>query len=148
MTQYFSAIPVFGDQKLNSARAQLAGYGVGIEYKNLTEESFSWALNEVLYNKKYSENVKLVSKRFLDKPQHPLDLAAFWVEYVIRHNGAPHLHSSAQYLNTIQFHNLDVFAIFLFGLLIVLAIPFMVIKKICKLICGDKKLIDKKLKKK
>lgn len=118
-----------------------------MEYKNLTETSFSWALNEVLYNKKYTENVKLVSKRFLDKPQHPLDLATFWVEYVIRHNGAPHLHSSAQYLNSIQLHSWDAFAILFAGIvLVLLVIPCMAIKIIKKLICGDKKSVDKKLK--
>jgi UDP:flavonoid glycosyltransferase YjiC (YdhE family) len=41
-------IPIFGDQKLNMARAELLGYGIKVDYSNLTEASFSWALEEVL----------------------------------------------------------------------------------------------------
>ena len=41
-------IPIFGDQELNMARAQRAGYGLTVNYRNLTEDALSWALNEVL----------------------------------------------------------------------------------------------------
>lgn len=30
-----------------------------------------------------------------DRPIEPLDLAVFWVEYVMRHKGAPHLRLAA-----------------------------------------------------
>lgn len=45
-------IPIFGDQELNMARAQKAGYGLTVNYQNLTQEALTWALNEVLYNPK------------------------------------------------------------------------------------------------
>jgi UDP:flavonoid glycosyltransferase YjiC (YdhE family) len=45
-------IPIFGDQRLNMARAQTAGWGVRVDYTNLTGSSFSWALKEVLENPK------------------------------------------------------------------------------------------------
>lgn len=41
-------IPVFGDQTLNMLRAENAGYGVSIAFKNLTETSITWALDEML----------------------------------------------------------------------------------------------------
>jgi glucuronosyltransferase len=43
-------IPIFGDQRLNMARAVSAGYGVQLEYDNITAESLRWAVNEVLEN--------------------------------------------------------------------------------------------------
>lgn len=104
-------IPIFGDQKFNAARVVANGIGVKVDYKNLTETSFTWALNEVLANSKYTKRVEELSKRFHDKPNHPLDLAKFYVEYVLRHKGAPFLTSSATYLNFFEIHNLDVFAI-------------------------------------
>lgn len=45
-------IPIFGDQELNMARAQRAGYGLTVNYKNLTQEALTWALNEVLTDPK------------------------------------------------------------------------------------------------
>lgn len=43
-------IPVFGDQPKNIVRMTTAGYGIGLDYDNLTETSVSWAINEVLSN--------------------------------------------------------------------------------------------------
>ena len=45
-------IPIFGDQELNLARAERAGYGLTVNYRNLTEDALTWALKEVLYNPK------------------------------------------------------------------------------------------------
>lgn len=45
-------IPVFGDQTLNMKRAVNAGYGVHIDYKNVTESSITWALDTVLSSNK------------------------------------------------------------------------------------------------
>jgi hypothetical protein len=52
-------IPVFGDQTLNMASAQSAGYAVLLSYSNITAESVSWALKEILENNRY-----LISKCF------------------------------------------------------------------------------------
>ena len=76
-------IPIFGDQKTNAARSVLNGYGVRVDYNNLTETSLTWALNEILNNEKYTKRVQELSKVFRDKPQHPVDLAKYYVEYVI-----------------------------------------------------------------
>lgn len=46
-------IPIFGDQELNMARAERAGYGLTVNYRNLTKDALTWALNEVLHNPKY-----------------------------------------------------------------------------------------------
>ena len=46
-------IPVLGDQKLNMARAVAAGYGILLDYANVTAESLDWALKEVLENSRY-----------------------------------------------------------------------------------------------
>jgi glucuronosyltransferase len=45
-------IPIFGDQRLNMKRAQVGGYAVLLELKNVTKESLLWALNEALHNPK------------------------------------------------------------------------------------------------
>lgn len=45
-------VPIFGDQLANLDNARREGWGVWIDYRNLTEGSFSWGLKEVLNNPK------------------------------------------------------------------------------------------------
>lgn len=43
-------IPLTADQKLNTAKSVLSGIGVKLDYKNVTKDSLTWALNELLHN--------------------------------------------------------------------------------------------------
>lgn len=47
-------IPVIGDQQLNVLWTVSKGFGVLLDFSNVTSESVSWALNEVLNNPRYS----------------------------------------------------------------------------------------------
>ncbi|KAJ8980271.1 hypothetical protein NQ317_005129 [Molorchus minor] len=85
------ALPIFGDQKMNAARAQMNGIGISLSYSDLTEENFAETLDLLLNDQTYSENAKRRSKLMKDRPVKPKDLAVYWTEYIIRHNGAPHL---------------------------------------------------------
>lgn len=58
---------------------------------------------------RYSRQAKVTSTRFKDRPLPPLDLAKYWVEYIARHKGAPHLRSAGQELPFIMYHNVDAF---------------------------------------
>ncbi|KAJ9601566.1 hypothetical protein L9F63_000309, partial [Diploptera punctata] len=105
-------IPFFGDQFVNVARATAAGIGVTLEFRNISAESVTWALREVLDNPKYRENMQKLSRIFRDQPLPPLEQAVFWTEYVIRHKGAPHMRSAALDLTWYQkfvFHSYNVF---------------------------------------
>lgn len=57
---------------------------------------------------RYAENVKQRSKTMQDTPIKPMDLAMFWIEYVLRHRGAPHLKSVALDLPFYKRWTLDV----------------------------------------
>lgn len=142
-------IPIFGDQKFNAARSSMMGYGVRVDYSNLTESSLTWGLKEVINDIKYTDKVKELSSRFRDKPQHPVDLAKYYVEYVIRHDGAPFIQSSSTHLGFIQLNNIDVYAIIGAILFLFIFIPYFVLKKLLqKIFCsgGDTKK-QKKAKK-
>ena len=54
-----------------------------------------------------------------------LETAMYWIEYVIRHDGAPHLRSATQNLTWYQIYLLDVFA---FLAVVVLTFFFIVYK--------------------
>uniref|UniRef100_A0A182IX03 Aldehyde oxidase n=1 Tax=Anopheles atroparvus TaxID=41427 RepID=A0A182IX03_ANOAO len=76
----------------------------------LTEATFGKAVHEVVNNKIFATNVKTISRRLRDQPLAPMDTAKFWVEYVLRHDGAKHLISAAQDLSFVEYNNLDVYA--------------------------------------
>lgn len=62
----------------------------------------------------------------------PVETAVYWIEYVVRHKGAPHLRSAGLDLCFISYHNLDVFG-FMIGT--VLAVLFSVKWLICCMFC-------------
>jgi len=45
-------ISVFFDQKQNMKRAVLAGYGLKIDFNNVTTESLTWAIQEAIESPK------------------------------------------------------------------------------------------------
>ncbi|XP_031460374.1 UDP-glucuronosyltransferase 1-1-like isoform X1 [Phasianus colchicus] len=126
-------MPLFGDQMDNAKRVESRGAGLTLNILEMTSKDISDALKAVINDKKYKENIQRLSDLHLDRPIHPLDLAVHWVEFVMRHKGAPHLRPAAHDLNWIQYHSLDVFA---FLLAVVLLILFISVK--CCMFCCRK----------
>lgn len=119
---------------MNMARAEHLGWGAQVVYTNLTETSLSWAINEVLYNPKYEKNTNEIASRLRDQPQPPMEKAIYWVEYVLRHDGAYYMQTSAQYLNFIEYHNLDIYATFAAVIFLSIFIPIYVIRKFFRMV--------------
>ncbi|XP_058832777.1 UDP-glycosyltransferase UGT5-like isoform X2 [Topomyia yanbarensis] len=126
-------IPVFGDQYLNMAKAERGGYGLSVPYLEISEEHLFTAINAMLGDIKYKQNAQVISQRYRDQPQAPLDLAVFWVEYVIRHNGAKHIRTASMDLSFVQYHNLDVLAI-------LLGVPLLVFHLSARFLCRKKSI--------
>ncbi|EDW15705.2 uncharacterized protein Dmoj_GI10119 [Drosophila mojavensis] len=110
-------IPIFGDQFVNMARAEQLGYGVTVAFDKLTAETFHNAINQILSDPRYAQQMREMSARFKDQHETPLERAVYWVEHVTRQKGAKYLRSASQDLNFIQYHNLDVFAMIVGGLI-------------------------------
>ncbi|XP_044728495.1 UDP-glycosyltransferase UGT5-like [Chrysoperla carnea] len=134
-------IPALADQLLNMRKAEQQGLGILLDFKNITETSFSWALNELLNNPKYKNAMKETSKLFLDREIKPVDRAIYWVEHVIRNKGAHHLQSAAVHLTRPQLILLDVVAFFGAILLVILLTTYFtcrfILRKLCKLLFGN-----------
>lgn len=138
-------IPVFGDQHLNMARAEKIGIGVRMDLKNLDEVNFKAAVIEVLTNEKYTHRVKKMSELFRDQPQTPLDSAIFWVEYIARHGGAPHMKSTGQELSCIQYYNIDALMVIFTIIIIFIYALRRVFSMIRSVLCGSKQRCDPKV---
>ncbi|XP_067012668.2 UDP-glycosyltransferase UGT5 [Anabrus simplex] len=125
------AIPIMADQRSNANRATAAGYALMLETENITVQSLSWALSELLNNPSYQEKVKWLSALFRDQQQSPLEKAVYWTEYVLRHNGAPHLRSAALDLYWYQYYLLDVLAVLLVVPMLLLAGLILLCRTVC-----------------
>ncbi|XP_045650033.1 UDP-glucuronosyltransferase 1-6-like isoform X3 [Ursus americanus] len=124
-------LPLFGDQMDNAKRMETRGAGVTLNVLEMTSEDLANALKTVINDKSYKENIMRLSSLHKDRPIEPLDLAVFWVEFVMRHKGAPHLRPAAHDLTWYQYHSLDVIG---FLLAVVLGAVF-IAYKCCVLGC-------------
>ncbi|XP_074728598.1 UDP-glucuronosyltransferase 1A9-like isoform X2 [Strix uralensis] len=131
-------MPLFGDQMDNAKRVESRGAGLTLNILEMTSKDISTALKAVINDKKYKENIKRLSDLHLDRPIHPLDLAVHWVEFVMRHKGAPHLRPAAHDLNWIQYHSLDVIAFLLAVVLLSLFISLKCCLFCCRRLCCKK----------
>lgn len=112
-------IPIALDQFVNLNEAIKHGMGLVIGWHELTTENLDEAVTEVLNNPVYEENVAKLNSLILDQPQHPLERAVWWMEYLLRHPHNEDMRSPALGLNWFQYFLLDVIVLIL---LIVLAI--------------------------
>ncbi|PNF23058.1 UDP-glucuronosyltransferase 2B30 [Cryptotermes secundus] len=125
-------IPIYGDQGYNLAKIVSAGIGIKLDVANITTESVLWAVNEVLNNPRYRENMQRLSRIYRDQPLTPLEQAAFWTEYVIRHKGAPHMRSAALDLSWYQYFLLDVIAVLSLVAACVLSAVFLISRAVIR----------------
>lgn len=111
-------IPFFGDQPTNAAIVTKNGIGLKLDFGEFSAEIFEKTLNEVLYNKKYSENAKLRSKLMHDRPMKPMETAMYWIEYVLRHKDMQHLRSTGLKVRWYQYFYLDAVAVLVISLIV------------------------------
>ncbi|XP_065204365.1 uncharacterized protein LOC135834418 [Planococcus citri] len=132
-------IPFIYDQFINAKILVEKGAGIYVDYFAMDNNTFIDALREVVQNPKYSENMKKLSKIFKDRPIYPLDEALYWTEYVLKHQGAPHLRTAAADMPFYQYLLLDILTLMLVivvGFLYFLKYSF---KFIISLVCCRRK---------
>jgi glucuronosyltransferase len=137
-------IPIFGDQKGNLFKAEQAGFALPLSFNDLTEEILLDALNKLLNDPSYMKNAKKLSSIFLDQQNPPLERAVFWIEYVLRHQGAVHLRSAARDLSNIEYYSVDVIAVLLLGLLTSAYINFLILRAVLRKCFGSKPVSSSK----
>ncbi|KAF0022522.1 hypothetical protein F2P81_025148 [Scophthalmus maximus] len=106
-------LPLMFDQPDNFFRMKVRGVAKVLDLATVNKDNFLEALKEVLNEPSYSENMKKLSNLQRDQPIKPLDHAMFWIEFVMRHKGAPHLRTESYKMSTIQYYSIDVMAFLL-----------------------------------
>lgn len=99
-----------------------------ISNEELTEELLHKNILELTSNKSYRDNAKLISKRFNDRQNTPLETATYWIEYVLKHKGANFLKCPKRNMPWYKYFMIDI------GLFALLAI--WLLKKCLSMILG------------
>lgn len=126
------AIPVFGDQELNADTAVQSGYGLKIGYNDadFNENKLNNLIQELLNNPIYRENAQRISILFHDRPMTPMQSVVYWVEYVVRHKGAPHLRVAGVGMPWYKYFMVDVVVVLIFGLILLACILKYIFKRL------------------
>uniref|UniRef100_A0A3B4ZXA5 UDP-glucuronosyltransferase n=1 Tax=Stegastes partitus TaxID=144197 RepID=A0A3B4ZXA5_9TELE len=133
-------LPLFFDQPENIFRVKVKGAAVTVDIAMLDRQIFAEALMAVLNNSTYRENMQRLSRLHRDQPMKPLDQAVFWIEYVMRHKGAPHLRSQSYKMSWYVYNCVDVMAALLAAVLLVTFICVSVLRFLWRLIFRGKKV--------
>uniref|UniRef100_F6W899 2-hydroxyacylsphingosine 1-beta-galactosyltransferase n=2 Tax=Xenopus tropicalis TaxID=8364 RepID=F6W899_XENTR len=107
-------IPLFGDHYDTMTRVQAKGMGILLEWKKITEDTLFASLTEVIHNQSYQQQAVKLSTIHKDQPGHPVSRAVYWINYILRHNGADHLRAAIHNVSFYQYFLLDVVLLLLF----------------------------------
>uniref|UniRef100_A0A672F6D6 UDP-glucuronosyltransferase n=1 Tax=Salarias fasciatus TaxID=181472 RepID=A0A672F6D6_SALFA len=132
-------IPLFFDQPDNLSRLKAKGGAVVVNIATLDRHVLAEALEAVLHNSTYRENMQKLSRLQRDQPVKPLDKAVFWIEYVMRHKGARHLRTQSLKMSWIAYNSIDVLAALFAAVLLLLFICISVVKLMWRIIFPGRK---------
>ncbi|KAK7079176.1 hypothetical protein SK128_001480 [Halocaridina rubra] len=102
------ALPILGDQPRNAQNIDINKLGIALIWEELTEDLLVDTIEKIINTKMYEENMEVASRALRDQPQTPKERAVFWTEYIIRHQGAPHLRSPGAKLSWLEYLMIDV----------------------------------------
>ncbi|KAF9423654.1 hypothetical protein HW555_000980 [Spodoptera exigua] len=138
------AIPIFGDQFFNAERYEYLKIGKKLSMEKLTVEEFTNAINTVINDGSYRENIAKLRRIFQDEPMPPLERAVWWTEYVLRHGGARHLRGPAANMSWAEYLELELVFTVLLGLLAAISVLFISLRFLYKIVSGNTVTIQTK----
>ncbi|CAK1547656.1 unnamed protein product [Leptosia nina] len=100
-------IPMLGDQWYNVELYEQHKIGVKLDLETLTEEQLTKAIETVITDKSYKENIVKLKNLMSDQPQTALERAVWWTEYVIRNGGAKHLRAAGANLSWTEYYEIE-----------------------------------------
>ncbi|XP_038670163.1 UDP-glucuronosyltransferase 2A1-like [Scyliorhinus canicula] len=135
-------IPLLFDQFDNLFKLETRGAAKVIYVSTMQSSDLLQALNEVINNTSYRDNMQKLSALHRDQPESPMERAIFWIEYVARHKGAAHLRSESYRLPWYVYYCVDVMILLLSLLLMVTVLTILLLKKLCNIVRKKKQKIQ------
>lgn len=132
-------MPLLFDQFENVLKLETRGAAKVVDATKLTQKNFLEAIQEVLHNPSYRNNMKRLSALHRDKPMHPRDTAVYWIEFVMRHKGASHLRTESYKMPWYAYYSVDVISFLLAVFLMLTTIVVGLIRFLCFRLCSRRK---------
>ena len=138
-------LPMFSDQPVQANLVVYKKLGVAVDWRSIRakDKVLQNAINMVLNNKVYEENTKRLSAIMKDRKQSASQEGADWIEYALRHDGAPHLISETIDLSQYKLYMFDVF---IFLVLVVCLVVYVLLRLCCYVFCTCSRKIQVKEK--
>ncbi|XP_059056326.1 UDP-glucosyltransferase 2-like [Achroia grisella] len=130
-------LPMLVDQWYNVEQYVRLKIGLGLHMEELTENKFKTALDTVLNDKSYRNNIIKLRTLMADQPQTPLERAVWWTEHVLRHGGARHLRSPAANMSWTEYLELELIVYVLLFILTIIIVSVVYIMFLIKFIKGS-----------
>uniref|UniRef100_A0A5S6Q9P5 glucuronosyltransferase n=1 Tax=Trichuris muris TaxID=70415 RepID=A0A5S6Q9P5_TRIMR len=132
-------IPIYSEHRDYIVRATARNAGIMLPKSNLSKESVVDAVRTLTLDPRYKENAFAFKELLQDVPYTELEHAAFWVEFIFRHQEVPHARSGADDLNLLQYFLVDVIAFLLACLVAFAGVAYYCIKYTCRVcsLCGS-----------
>ncbi|XP_050098276.1 UDP-glycosyltransferase UGT5-like [Anopheles aquasalis] len=102
-------LPLAGDQEILVNRAVEAGYGLKLDYQNVTEDMVFEQIQRIMNDRSYRLAALQASRHFREQPQKPMEKVMYYIDFVLkRDGGVSYLRSGALYLSFWSRHVVDV----------------------------------------
>jgi UDP:flavonoid glycosyltransferase YjiC (YdhE family) len=102
------AMPVCGDGLTNADRVEFLGHGRSLSVSNFTSDDLYKTIQDILNNPNYATKINKASEILKNKPRHPRQEAAYWIEHVLEY-GNSHLRTTLSYMNLVEFLMVDIY---------------------------------------
>ncbi|XP_046737926.1 UDP-glucosyltransferase 2-like [Diprion similis] len=127
-------LPVFTDQYVHANKMASLGVGIKLNIHFVNRHDILKAIRTVVLDTSDKKRMMNLRNLLEDKPYDSLENAIWWTEHVIRHKGAPHLHSTTADEPWYQRQDMDIIFIISAGSLVTLSFVLVVFYKL--LICS------------
>ncbi|KAF2366602.1 UDP-glucuronosyl/UDP-glucosyltransferase [Trinorchestia longiramus] len=136
------AVPIAFDQHRNAARMIRKKLGLLLSWDTLTADDIVESMDILVNDTSYAERLRKLSAVLQDQKETPAERAVWWIEYVIRHQGAPHLQYPGKKLHFLQYICADVMFFLTVCLYIVYRLMKMIVMRLLQ-ICFKKQMQPK-----
>ncbi|XP_018014274.1 UDP-glucosyltransferase 2 [Hyalella azteca] len=120
-------LPVFGDQPGNMLKAEAQGWGLKLDWDELSHDRLRSAILRLIDDPVARQRVATIGALMRDRPTSPGDDIVWWTGYIIRTGGARHLQSGAVHVSWYQLYNVDVWAVVVLFVLLILWVEWKIV---------------------
>ncbi|CAG0884012.1 unnamed protein product [Cyprideis torosa] len=139
-------IPIGADQFFNTAYVKETLGSIQLLWGEITRDLVVKSIRTVANDKRYTAAAQERASILKEQLMTPLERGVYWTEYLIRHNGAPHLRNAGRDLNLVEYYSLDVYAFLLGMMLLVLLLTYYFLRTCYRCcLCGKKRQGSKEL---